>query len=132
MLVTTVSFTVAWVTVTFLTKPVPEEHLVAFYKRVQPGGRLWKAVADTVPAGAIAHPKPHLGWDFLNWILGTISVWLFLFGIGRLIFGPVWQGFLYLLIGAGLFTVIYFVLARGERQESARREMRSRPKPASE
>jgi Na+/proline symporter len=125
MLVTTAISTVAWVTVTFLTKPVPREHLTVFYRRVQPGGRLWKPIAESIPAGSIAHPKPHLGLDLLNWILGTVSVWLFLFGIGKIILGPVLLGFVYIFIGAILFTAIYFVLARREHHEIAFQNMHS-------
>lgn len=115
MLTTTLISTAAWITVTLLTKPVSEEHLIAFYKRVQPGGRLWKRISDKIPLHELTHPKPHIGLDFLNWILGTISVWLFLFGIGRLIFGPVVYGFLYLLTGTALFGIIYFFLSKKER-----------------
>jgi Na+/proline symporter len=114
MLTTTVISTAAWITVTLLTKPVSDEHLIAFYKRVQPGGRLWKRISDMIPPQALTHPKPHIGLDFLNWILGTISVWFFLFGIGRLIFGPVMHGFLYLIVGTALFGVIYLLLSKKE------------------
>jgi hypothetical protein len=119
MLVTTVISTVAWITVTLLTKPVPQEHLIDFYRRVQPGGRLWKPIAGKIPVEAFAFPKPHLGWDFLNWILGTISVWLFLFGIGKIILGPLYLGVVYISIGVILFISIYLVLARREHHEIA-------------
>jgi hypothetical protein len=115
MLTTTVISTAAWITVTLLTKPVSEERLISFYKRVQPGGRLWKRISDKIPLHELTHPKPHIGLDFLSWILGTFSVWLFLFGIGHLIFGPVVYGFLYLLAGTALFGIIYFFLSKKER-----------------
>ncbi len=115
MLSSTIISTIAWVTVTFLTKPVPDDHLIAFYKRVQPGGSLWKKISDRIPAGELVHAKPHIGLDFLNWILGTFSVWFFLFGIGRLIFGPVWQGFIFLAVGSILFSIIYIDLSKKDR-----------------
>jgi len=114
MLVTTVITTAAWIAVTYLTKPVAEEHLVEFYKRVQPGGRLWKRISDRISAEELRYPKPHIGLDFLNWILGSLSVWLFLFGIGRLILGPQIRGFLYLALGTLLFYFIYFGLSKKE------------------
>ena len=110
MIVTTVVSTVCWIAVTFLTKPVDEEHLKDFYRRVQPGGILWKRIADQIPAGELKHPKPHIGYDFLNWILGSISVWMVLFGVGRLIMGPRWMGFAMLAIGAVLFVIIQKIL----------------------
>jgi len=115
MLVTTVLSTAAWVTVTFLTKPVSMGHLQSFYRRVQPGGRLWKHVSDTIPADELKHPKPHIGIDFMNWILGSFSVWLFLFGIGKIILGPRSLGFIYLALGGILFFFIYLALTKKEK-----------------
>ncbi len=115
MLSTTIISTAAWVVVTLLTKPVPDDHLVAFYKRVEPGGKLWKRISDQIPPVELTHAKPHIGLDFLNWILGTFSVWFFLFGIGRLIFGPVYQGFIFLAVGSILFSIIYIDLSKKDR-----------------
>lgn len=122
MIATTVISTVAWVAVTFLTKPVPDEHLIAFYKRVEPGGRLWKRISDQIPEKELVHAKPHIGLDFLNWILGTLSIWLFLFGIGRIILGPANTGFLYIIVGTFLFFIIYLLLskAKGSVHETSR------------
>lgn len=116
MLVTTVISTTAWVTVTFLTKPVPDEHLEKFYRRVQPGGRLWKRISDRIPEHELAFAKPHIGLDFMNWILGSFSVWLFLFGIGRLIIGPRLHGFIYIVTGIAFFIVIYLGLSQKEKK----------------
>jgi hypothetical protein len=115
MLASTIISTICWVTVTLLTKPVPDDHLIAFYKRVEPGGTLWKRVSDQIPSDELTHAKPHIGLDFLNWILGTFSVWFFLFGIGRLILGPVWQGFIFLAVGSILFSIIYIDLSKKDR-----------------
>ena len=114
MIVTTVVSTAAWVAVTFVTKPVPDEHLERFYRRVQPGGRLWKRISDRIPEGELAFAKPHIGLDFLNWILGSLSVWLVLFGIGRLILGPVSHGYAFLAGGIALFAAIYTGLSKAE------------------
>lgn len=111
MIVTTIISTSAWVTVTLLTRPVPDDHLEAFYRRVQPGGRLWKKIADRIPAHELTHPKPHIGIDFLNWILGSLSVWLFLFGIGRIILGPRLQGLFLMVVGGVLFGSIHLILS---------------------
>ncbi|MFC1606644.1 sodium:solute symporter family protein [Candidatus Latescibacterota bacterium] len=114
MLVTTIISTTAWVTVTMLTKPVPNDHLETFYRKVQPGGRLWRKISDRIPAKELVHPKPHVGLDFLHWILGSLSVWLFLFGIGRLILGPVLYGIVYIIAGALLFYIIHKTLTTRE------------------
>ncbi len=114
MLVTTALSTAAWITVTYLTKPVPMDHLEAFYRRVQPGGALWKRVADRIPPAELKHPRPHIGLDFMNWILGSLSVWLFLFGIGKIILGPRNIGFFLIVLGSLLFSVIYLALKKKE------------------
>jgi len=41
--------TVVWLTGTFLTKPVKREHLLAFYRRVHPGGPGWRVIAAQIP-----------------------------------------------------------------------------------
>jgi len=114
MLVTTLISTAAWVTVTLLTKPVDDDCLDAFYRRVQPGGRLWKKVSDRIPESELTHVKQHIGLDFLNWILGSLSVWLILFGIGRLILAPRLQGAVFIVLGLSLFYVIYRLLRTAE------------------
>ncbi|MBN1290956.1 MAG: Na+:solute symporter [Candidatus Latescibacteria bacterium] len=115
MLVTTIISTTAWIIVTFLTKPVSDEKLISFYRRVQPGGRLWKNISDRIPENELIHAKPHIGLDFLNWILGSLSVWFFLFGIGRIIIGPRMHGFLYLIAGVILFIIIRIILSNKDK-----------------
>ena len=114
MLITTLVSTTAWVAVTFMTKPVPDDHLKAFYKRVQPGGRLWKRISDLIPANELVHEKPHIGLDFINWILGSLSVWLFLFGIGRIILGPRIHGVVFIIVGTILFIIVRKILSNRE------------------
>ncbi len=118
MLTTTIISTAAWVIITLLTKPVPDSHLEAFYRRVQPGGSGWKHISARIPAGDLKFAKPHLGLDFLNWILGSLSVWFCLFGIGHIILGPRARGFGYLAAGIVLFVIIYKLLAGKEKVEN--------------
>jgi SSS family solute:Na+ symporter len=76
--------TIVWLFATYITKPVPQEKLIAFYKKTYPGGIGWKAIATQCP-----DIKPQLNFSILfrNWILGVVVVYAFLFGIGKLIFG---------------------------------------------
>jgi SSS family solute:Na+ symporter len=41
--------TIVWLFVTFITRPVEENKLLAFYKRTRPGGIGWKAIASKLP-----------------------------------------------------------------------------------
>src|SRR5665647_2189252 len=85
MLLTVAITTAVWVLVTFLTKPVPDATLDAFYQRVRPGGPGWETVSRRLGFGR--EPIPGGAMSFVNWILGIILVYTALFGIGKIVFG---------------------------------------------
>jgi len=112
MLVTVAVSTVAWVAVTFLTKPEPDAVLDAFYRRVRPGGPGWAKVSarlgfgrERIPGGALS---------FGNWFLGIVLVYSALFGIGRLVFGHVASGLGLLAVAIACFGVVMRNLGREE------------------
>jgi Na+/proline symporter len=70
-----------WLLVTFLTPPESNERLVAFYRRVRPGGPGWTRVA--LLAGG--PPPESLGGLIGLWVGGWILVYATLFGTGTLI-----------------------------------------------
>ncbi len=76
--------TIVWLIVTYLTKPVEENKLMEFYKRTFPGGKGWKVISDKV--GEIKN-EMNFGKALVNWILGVVLVYSFLFGLGSLLFG---------------------------------------------
>ena len=47
--VTVVVSTLVWLSVTFLTRPEPDEKLRAFYERVRPGGPGWARTFPSLP-----------------------------------------------------------------------------------
>jgi solute:Na+ symporter, SSS family len=112
MLVTTAITTVVWVTVTFLTAPVPAATLDAFYRRVRPGGRGWRHVARRLGLGPEPIAAGALSW--VNWVAGVVSVYATLFGAGRLLFGPR----LLALPWLAAAVVAFAVIARNLRRES--------------
>lgn len=97
--------TIVWVSVTFLTKPTAEITLFNFYKRIHPGGILWKKISDRLP-----DVKSDTGFAemFVNWIVGVALVYSILFGTGSLIFGDIGKLFLYMFC-ALICTVIIIV-----------------------
>jgi SSS family solute:Na+ symporter len=74
---------IAWVTVTFLTRPVDGPRLEAFYRRVRPGG-WW---------GPVARQAPDVVCDGVSrrllgvWAAGCAAVFGLLFGLGKLVLG---------------------------------------------
>lgn len=109
--------TVVWLVVTFLTKPTDEKTLIDFYKRVYPGGKLWKRISDKLPE--IKSDASFLSM-FFNWFLGVVLVYSALFGIGSLIFKNFLAATIYFL---AVIIAIYFIsrnlsgTGRGEEKE---------------
>ena len=80
--------TVCWVAVTYLTRPVPDETLVRFYRLIRPGGPGWKRIA------VLAAEEPETlseAWQvpqgILCMFLGCIAIYSALFATGYLLYG---------------------------------------------
>jgi SSS family solute:Na+ symporter len=96
--------TVVWLLVTFLTRPVSKDKLVAFYKKTYPGGIGWKIIAKECP-----EIKERKNFNVLlrDWLLSVIMVYAFLFGIGKLIFADYFSAGLLLAMACAGGYVIY-------------------------
>lgn len=102
LLITTTVTTFVWVIVTFLTKPESDATLLNFYRRTRPSVAGWAPIARLAPE---VKPAGGLFWSFLDWIAGCVLIYGALFGVGKIIFGDMTTGFLYLgaSIAAGAF-----------------------------
>jgi solute:Na+ symporter, SSS family len=100
--------TLCWLVVTFITSPEPDAHLVAFYRRVHPGGPGWDRVARL--AGGPA-PEP-LGWLIVDWIAGWVLIYAALFAIGSFVLGSLATGLVGCVVAAAATTVIWHDLSR--------------------
>ena len=98
MLVTVAVTTVVWVAVTMLTRAEPLETLATFYRKVQPDGPGWNRVAAQAGLSA-SSASGGLAIQFVNWFLGCVLIYAYLFGIGYLIFGEMLKGAGFLLGG---------------------------------
>lgn len=98
------STTFVWIIVTFLTKPVKEKTLLNFYRKVHPGGWLWKEISRKLPDVKSDSGFPGM---FLNLLLGVIMVCSFLFGTGYILFGETITSVLFFLAGILSFILIY-------------------------
>ncbi|HTG15709.1 MAG TPA: sodium:solute symporter family protein, partial [Blastocatellia bacterium] len=99
MLVTVAVTTIVWVATTFLTAAEPMDKLVNFYRKVLPEGPGWDRVASQA---GLTPPNASggLAVQFVNWFLGCLLIYAFLFGIGYVIFGAMLKGVCFLLVGA--------------------------------
>lgn len=80
----TVAFTtVAWMVVTYFTKPEPQQHLAAFYRKVQPGGA-WKPITSAMSE---TFETPRWKPLLFCWLAGVVLVYSVLFGLGHWLMG---------------------------------------------
>lgn len=96
--------TVSWLVVTFLTKPVAMEVLIAFYKRVTPNG-YWEPVRD---AADLPPPETNTWTLVLCWISSVTMIYGFLFLIGYVIFSEWNKAFLMMSVVSGSFVILAY------------------------
>jgi Na+/proline symporter len=94
--------TVAWISVTLLTKPSAMETLRAFYTRVHPGG-WWGPVSASLPG---VRPDSGYGRLLVDWLAGVVLIYAVLFGIGKILLGSPGEGVLFLAVGAAAGALI--------------------------
>jgi len=103
--------TIIWLAVTYLTKPVEQPKLIKFYRRTHPGGIGWKQIEKLIPD---VKGDSGFGRLFLDWFLGIVLVYSFLFGLGKIIFAEYLWGSVILFIGFSAGFIIYRDLNKGK------------------
>jgi solute:Na+ symporter, SSS family len=110
ILLFTVTITSAiWLSVTFLTKPEPEEKLLSFYRRVRPNPALWRPIAQKAPD--VVQQRDGL-FNLVDWLCGVAMIYAFLYGAGQVILGDTAIGIGSVVLGVIFGGVIYFDLNR--------------------
>ncbi len=92
--------TIAWVSVTFMTKPADTQTLRDFYKRIRPGGPGWKKIVDEAAAeGIVLQKEEDLKWDvptgIICMLLGVLAIYSTLFAVGQLLYKNYLQLFIF-------------------------------------
>jgi hypothetical protein len=95
LLVTVGITTVVWVAVTFLTPPVGDTALVAFYRKVRPAGAGWARIRALAGVGP-APDSPTLA--LLGWVLGLAAIYGALFATGGFVYGRALEGSVWSLV----------------------------------
>ena len=118
MIITVSVTTAAWIIVTLLTRPEPEDKLISFYSRVQPDGPGWKRVAAK---SGLVRDNAHAGLaiQLANWVLGCALIYASLFGIGKLVFKEWLSGFIYVFVAIITAALISWNLSRVSWKEPA-------------
>jgi solute:Na+ symporter, SSS family len=109
MLTTVAITTIVWLAVTYLTRPEPNETLVAFYRRTHPSRTGWAPIAALAPEVKVTRDGLN---NLLDWVAGCALVYGVLFGVGKLLLGDVTTGLILLAISAISGIVIYRDLSR--------------------
>lgn len=98
--------TVAWIAATFLTKPDDEAKLLAFYRKVRPGG-FWGPIARLNGGAYQLQAAPFLGWG-----LAVLMILFLLLGLGKVIFMSFGAGAAYLAAGGLAAFLLSRVIAK--------------------
>jgi SSS family solute:Na+ symporter len=103
--------TLAWVAVTFLTRPTDDTTLRRFYRLARPGGAGWRAVAERAAAEGESFPDPDAEWTvprgIMAMVVGCLAVYSALFATGYWIYGR--TGIAALLTGVAIAAAIVLV-----------------------
>lgn len=110
LLCTALFATLAWLIVTFLTKPEDEKTLTKFYQRVKPQGA-WNSVRIKL---GLAKEKSQLPALVLAWLSATALTYCTLFFIGKLIFQEYQNALINLSIAIVSFLILRILMIRTE------------------
>ena len=102
--------TIIWVSVTFLTPAENKKTLQEFYRKIQPGGLGWKKVVDQATKDGVNIQGEKGVWDvptgILCMVIGSITIYSFLFSIGYFVYKDFKIAFI--LLGISIVS-LYFL-----------------------
>jgi solute:Na+ symporter, SSS family len=101
-----------WIIVTFMTRPISEETLRNFYRKIRPGGPGWQPVVDRARAENVELVKEKdLKWDvptgIICMITGSIAIYSTLFTIGNLLYGHITEAIIAIVLAVSSSALLY-------------------------
>ena len=96
--------TVVWVVVTLITRPAPDEKLMEFYRKTNPGGPGWRPIKK-----ALGDQKANKSFrrDVFNFIYGVTLVVGYTLGLGKLLLGFYMSGAIYMAVAIWASIMVY-------------------------
>lgn len=105
----TVAFTtIAWIVVTYVTKPSSSKKLAAFVQQIQPDG-WWTSVYQQMGVQA---PKSNMRLLFGLWVSAMVMTYSFLFTMGKWLFGQHQEALIWGSVGLSALAVLSFLLKK--------------------
>lgn len=96
--------TVAWLAVTYMTKPEDQHTLIEFCRKVRPGGPGWAKIEAIARAAGVTVESDPGSWNvpvgILCMLVGCLMIWTALFGVGYLLYGRLLFGYVMMGISA--------------------------------
>ncbi len=109
LIITVLTTTIVWVSVTLMTPPTDRATLVSFYRLVRPSGPGWNSIRQEAGVG----PSPDsLANSMLGWVFGCLFIYAALFGTGSFLYGKTTQGIVWLVIFLGSLIGLVRLLPR--------------------
>jgi len=111
MVIGVVITSIAWISITFLTRPTEDQVLTSFYTKIQPKGGGWNPIIDKLSNEQIEtvanNDDPQITDQILMMLMGCILVYAALFGIGWLLLGKMLLGIFAMAISGLVGFVLY-------------------------
>ncbi len=96
--------TIVWLAVTYITRPTDETKLFEFYRKIHPGGILWRKISNQLPG---VRSDSEFGTMFINWLAGVVLVYSFLFGTGSVLLGDTLRSVIFIIAAIISIIIIY-------------------------
>jgi Na+/proline symporter len=111
LLATVAITTVCWVATAYLGPETDREVLIAFYRKIRPGGPGWRPIRDV--AGPVAADEgDDMPLALLGWLAGSTAIWSALFAEGNYLYGRMPQAIFLTVVFAVSSLALVFVMRR--------------------
>jgi Na+/proline symporter len=111
LLLTVAITTACWVATALFGPQTDRDVLVAFYRKVRPGGPGWAAIRE---AAGLADAPPEPGDNFplalVGWVAGCMMIWSALFAVGNYLYGRVGMAVLLAAVFVATSATVIWVM----------------------